>query len=458
MYSLWHHCYGSTSGIWLSMLISLGTCMEFDNSRSISWSVGPPLGMAIGEFGMVSDSAAVYVVGGLNSSMHKQDTVWRLNVSSNLHLHLNVDESERLINEHDRPKGASAEWNLESERLRIPVCNAGVVGPIAIPDHRRVWVRSGRRLLNVQNFLLVFGGTMQNGTFSDQVQMVPVHASGVARNTISEFSAPKSMPTRRCCMAVALAPRAWRTKQVFVAGGFDGSFKLGTVEALDLSTGLWTQLAALNTPRSGFSLVAASWALYAVGGSDQNHTAVSSIEMLGAPKTPTVHPTTRVSNHEGRWVLLKQHLMHARMYACSVAWSADASPTSSFIIAMGGTDCVTRINGKCTSLTSVETIHVTAPMPTLSNNNTLYDLTNTSHPNAIPPTGKPFGPPVAYLHRHANMMHAREPAVPPLLTAVHAMGCTLTSNGHLFVAGGELTSNNFTNITQTVALWQSIPQ
>lgn len=242
---------------------------------------------------MTSDLSAIYVVGGLNATMYKQDSVWQIDSTTKLKTSLNQRMHEQDVNTHKRPKSRTWQWRLESERLDTPICNAGVVGraivplqylvptarlwgfpvmqklhtfsfcatlqrdfplcdkllpwytepvtkktvnccsgPVTILHSRGLPRGDGSTVHSAQRVLLVFGGTMQNGTVSNQVQVVPVDATHGTQGVGLKFSVPEPMPTRRCCVAVVLAPGSWKLPRVFVAGGFDGSNKLGAFFAI----------------------------------------------------------------------------------------------------------------------------------------------------------------------------------------------------------------------------------
>lgn len=53
-----------------------------------------------------------------------------------------------------------------------------------------------------------------------------------------------------------------------MVGGRDGLKTLNSMEYLDLETGTWVQLAAMNTHRHGLGVAVIGGALYAVGGHD----------------------------------------------------------------------------------------------------------------------------------------------------------------------------------------------
>ena len=83
----------------------------------------------------------------------------------------------------------------------------------------------------------------------------------------AEWRAATRLPTPRREPGVALLGNS-----IVVAGGFNGASDAdldgysGVVEAYDLTTGTWANLAALPTPRRGLVLVNVDGALYALGG------------------------------------------------------------------------------------------------------------------------------------------------------------------------------------------------
>lgn len=56
--------------------------------------------------------------------------------------------------------------------------------------------------------------------------------------------------------------------RLIIVGGRDGLKTLNTMEYLDLETGAWTQLSAMNTHRHGLGVAVLGGTLYAVGGHD----------------------------------------------------------------------------------------------------------------------------------------------------------------------------------------------
>lgn len=55
---------------------------------------------------------------------------------------------------------------------------------------------------------------------------------------------------------------------MYVVGGFDGQEVLNSVEVYDPGDSTWSFAVAMNSPRSGVSLVSFNSSLYALGGFD----------------------------------------------------------------------------------------------------------------------------------------------------------------------------------------------
>ena len=70
-----------------------------------------------------------------------------------------------------------------------------------------------------------------------------------------------------CRMATALTS-CQSGRQVYVVGGFDGQEVLNSVEVFDPVESSWSFAVAMNSPRSGVSLVSYNDSLYALGGFD----------------------------------------------------------------------------------------------------------------------------------------------------------------------------------------------
>jgi kelch-like protein 18 len=71
------------------------------------------------------------------------------------------------------------------------------------------------------------------------------------------------MLTKRCRLGYAVLGG-----RLYVAGGYDGSAFLRTVECFDPATNRWTAVAPMHVKRSRVSLVANGGRLYAIGGYD----------------------------------------------------------------------------------------------------------------------------------------------------------------------------------------------
>ena len=71
------------------------------------------------------------------------------------------------------------------------------------------------------------------------------------------------MLTKRCRLGVAALGG-----KLYVAGGYDGTSFLRSVECFDPITNRWCQLAQMNVKRSRVSLVTNGGRLYAIGGYD----------------------------------------------------------------------------------------------------------------------------------------------------------------------------------------------
>jgi N-acetylneuraminic acid mutarotase len=71
--------------------------------------------------------------------------------------------------------------------------------------------------------------------------------------------------------------------------GWDGMFALGTVQAFDPATGVWSTRAPMPTPRFGLAVGVVNGILYAVGGYDRSNVPVATVEAYD-PATNTWTP------------------------------------------------------------------------------------------------------------------------------------------------------------------------
>ena len=66
--------------------------------------------------------------------------------------------------------------------------------------------------------------------------------------------------------------------KLYVAGGFDRTNRLSSVEVFDPQTNAWTPLAAMGTARNAFAMAAVQGKLYAAGGRDGSNNYLATAE------------------------------------------------------------------------------------------------------------------------------------------------------------------------------------
>jgi Kelch motif len=127
---------------------------------------------------------------------------------------------------------------------------------------------------HLNNSVYFAGGTLSTGAVSDALTVID--------QSTRKVTALASMPVARTGLGLVAFWNGSATGNdvLYAIGGSNGTSPVGNVEMYNVTTGTWTELAPLNSPRAYLAVVGGNDGnIYAIGGVDGSGATVSTVEI-----------------------------------------------------------------------------------------------------------------------------------------------------------------------------------